>query len=174
MHRGMITSLHSSTRRRVDGGPFGGWQDQRRHCHVSSLSHHKYHLDGYLDLVHQYMSGYQSGGAYAHTGSSNPPTVADVNDEILREFDRAIFTVDLTAHGAPLQADPVRLCSVTRNRPQGPRGSHPVVLRRRKSHMSLSHTFLISSFTLQILASLICATSKIFTSMFIMSKWLTY
>ncbi|KAH9081600.1 hypothetical protein EDB83DRAFT_562061, partial [Lactarius deliciosus] len=46
----------------------------------------------------------------AHTGSSNSrrysPTVADVNDEILQEIKRAIFTVDLTAHGAPLQADP--------------------------------------------------------------------
>ncbi|KAH9044433.1 hypothetical protein EDB85DRAFT_2105262 [Lactarius pseudohatsudake] len=49
------------------------------------------------------MSGYQSGSASARTGSSN---VVDVNDEILQEIKRAIFTVDLTAHGAPLQADP--------------------------------------------------------------------
>ncbi|KAH9003961.1 hypothetical protein EDB86DRAFT_2885857 [Lactarius hatsudake] len=52
------------------------------------------------------MSGYQSGSASTHTGSSNSSAVADVNDEILQEIKRAIFTVNLTAHGAPLQADP--------------------------------------------------------------------
>ncbi|KAI9428576.1 hypothetical protein H4582DRAFT_2091626 [Lactarius indigo] len=51
------------------------------------------------------MSGYQSSSASVHTGSSNPPTVAGVNDKILREFNRAIFTVNLTTQGAPLHAD---------------------------------------------------------------------
>ncbi|KAH9065693.1 hypothetical protein EDB87DRAFT_1574178 [Lactarius vividus] len=37
----------------------------------------------------------------AHTGSGDPPTINDVNDKILREFNRPIFTVDLTAQGSP-------------------------------------------------------------------------
>jgi hypothetical protein len=54
------------------------------------------------------MSGYRSSGASALTRSGDPPNVsqAGMKDKILQEFKGATFTVDLTAQGASLQADP--------------------------------------------------------------------
>ncbi len=51
----------------------------------------------------EYMLGHSSASAY--TGSGDPPTIAEMKDKVVQELKHAIFTVNLTAQGAPLQAD---------------------------------------------------------------------
>ena len=52
----------------------------------------------------EYMSGYQyTSSASAPTGPGKP---SRIEMQVLEELKDATFTVDLTAHGAPLQADP--------------------------------------------------------------------
>ncbi|KAH9046280.1 hypothetical protein EDB84DRAFT_1435570 [Lactarius hengduanensis] len=98
-------------------------------------------VDGYLDL--DFMSGYQSGSASART-----------------EIKRAIFTVDLTAHGAPLQADPDDVQNVFDHLRHNYNLTWFSSLRRRKV-IRAPHTLpYISSSTLPIPASLICANLK--------------
>jgi hypothetical protein len=61
-----------------------------------------------LTFCNTYTSGYQYSSASAPTGSSSPPTTsqAAMQAAILEELKDATFTVNLTAQGAPLQADP--------------------------------------------------------------------
>ena len=55
-----------------------------------------------------YMSGYRHSTASTPTGSGDPPRIsqADMKAKILDEVKDAMFLVDLTAPGAPLQANP--------------------------------------------------------------------